>query len=137
MRNAASTRVVAVGWATVDLDRAAREVGTSLGMAAERFIEAPESLLLGARCRLATDALDDGVGVILMEPSTEGRLAAFLARHDEGPIAIWHRSPPAGSAARGPSAEQAGPLGAELLELGGPVRGPYRLIVVSPGTIPP
>lgn len=128
---------LAVGWATVDLDRAAREVGASLDVPADRFAEAPASVLLGARCRFAAAALDGNIGVVLMEPFTEGRLAAALARHDEGPIAVWQRSSDGPFAAIALSAEQAGPLGPERLEVGGVTHGPYRLVVRAPGTIAP
>jgi hypothetical protein len=41
---------------------------------------------LGARARIDTRTHPH---VILLEPSTEGRLAAALARHGEGPLALY------------------------------------------------
>lgn len=128
---------LAVGWATVDLDRAARELGATLDLPADRFEEAPDSLLLGARCRVAAEALDGRIDVVLLEPLTEGRLAASLARLDEGPAAIWQRSTGGVSAGINLTREQAGPLGPERLEQAGGGHGPFRLLVRTPGTIAP
>ena len=93
-----------------------------------------------------------------LEPATEGRLAATLARHGEGWVATWFAAADdeddaaAGavslSAGVDPfveddafsrpmrSAVRAGPLGPERLLLDGPVTGPHRL-VVRPATIEP
>lgn len=133
--NTGTGQVLAVGWASVDLDRATAEVAASLGMSAGDFADAADCIFLGARCRLAADALDPEVSVILMEPFNEGRLAAALARHDEGPIAIWRPAAPGGSGPADLSAAQAGPMGPERLELASPIHGPYRLVVGTPGTI--
>lgn len=135
VRATGTEQLLAVGWATVDLDRAAREVGRSLGLPGSRFVAAHDSILLGARCRVAVAALDGAVSVALLEPFTEGRLAASLARHDEGPIAVWRSPADGGSPGVSLSAEEAGPLGPERLEIGGRIHGPYRLVVGAPGTI--
>jgi ribosomal protein S18 acetylase RimI-like enzyme len=86
----AGTRTVAVGWATVDRERAALEWRPL------RFVAAPDDEALGALAWRST--LDDGTVLLLLEPSTEGRLAAALARHGEGPVALWvaGRSPTEG-----------------------------------------
>lgn len=42
---------------------------------------------MGARCRLLTFA--DGSEVVLLEPATEGRLAAALARLGEGVTVLY------------------------------------------------
>jgi hypothetical protein len=115
---------VAVGWATVELDRAAEELARWLGRG-EIFADAPSSSLLGARCRIGRSGAA-GPWIVLLEPSTEGRLAASLARTGEGWVAVWTADPP--DAGRW-SAERPGPLGAERLALGGPVEGPHRLLV--------
>jgi hypothetical protein len=118
------TGAVGRGWATVDIDRAEAEVRAALGVDL-RFAEAERSRLLGARCRRA--ATPDGEWIVLLEPDTEGRLAAFLARHGEGWAVTWEVS---GAPRRGTP----GPLGPELLPAGQPVRGPFRLIL-TPATI--
>src|SRR4029077_4491656 len=71
------------GWATVELDRAQEEVAAGWAAAgAMTLSEVADDRVLGARCRLVHFA--DGQEVVLLEPSTEGRLAAALARHGEG-----------------------------------------------------
>lgn len=68
--------------ATVDADRAAAELGPALGSA---WQDAGTDPLLGARCRRLV--LRRSV-LVLAEPSTEGYVAACLARFGEGPIAV-------------------------------------------------
>ncbi len=120
---------LAVGWATVDLDRAARELAVAL-RPGDRFAPAPDCAILGARCRVgrARDASAAGAPVlILLEPSTEGRLAATLARHGEGWCATWG---PDEDADEDPAPNLLpGPLGPERLLAGGSVFGPHRLLV--------
>ena len=132
-------RAIALGWATVELERAAVELGAELGIPAERFVGAAETSALGARCRVAREVLPDGMSLVLLEPATEGRLAATLARFGEGPAAVWLAVadlPVAVAAARVEmSVERAGPFGAERLILGGPIHGPHRLLVELAGTI--
>lgn len=134
-------RSVALGWATVDMERAVQELGDALGIPAHRFAVAPDTRLLGARCRVASGALPGGSSLVVLEPATEGRLAATLARLGEGPSATWLLVPgdPATGGAPGEaiaaSAERDGPLGPERLVLGGPAHGPHRLLVRPPGTI--
>jgi hypothetical protein len=106
--------VVGVGWATVDLDRAAIELASDLGIRPGDFRDASPSVALGARCRVASGALADGdIAVVILEPSTEGRLAGHLARHGEGPAAAWvsaggsTTSAPSGTATPGPFGPEA------------------------------
>lgn len=135
-------RPIAVGWATVDLDRAVEELGDALGLPSGRFAAAPDSRILGARCRVAVAVLPDESGLAVLEPTTEGRLAATLARLGEGPAAIWlaavtGRRPGAVATERDGtfSAPYDGPFGPERLIRGGPLQGPHRLLVGPPGTI--
>ena len=79
---------------------------------------------------------------MLLEPSTEGRLAATLARHGEGwwrdLVAVRPDEPASDTRAVGVrSRGAAGPFGPERLFLDGPVSGPHRLVVRPPGTIAP
>ncbi|MGH2406483.1 MAG: GNAT family N-acetyltransferase [Candidatus Limnocylindrales bacterium] len=96
---AADHPVMAVGWGTVDGQRAAAE------LAPLRFVAAPPDGNLGAFAWRGV--LDDGTVLLLVEPSSEGPLAAALARFGEGPVAIWiaDASP---SSARGPAASALG-----------------------------
>ncbi len=75
-------RVLGWAWATVDLERALGEAGEH----GERSWSPVKDDLLGARgLRLA----DVEPAVIVLEPSTEGRLAGWLARNGEGEAAIY------------------------------------------------
>ena len=133
---------VAVGWATVELERAALELADALGVPASRFVPAIDSSMLGARCLVADSVLPDGSALVVLEPATEGRLAATLARFGEGPAAIWlARAEPreGGEIVPGDAFTttpgRPGPLGVERLITGGPIHGPHRLLVGAPGTI--
>ena len=86
---------VAWGWATVDRERAA------LDFAPLCFRAAPDEEALGASTSRTT--LSDSTVLVLLEPSTEGRLAAALARHGEGPVAVWLADPVPDSASASPS----------------------------------
>lgn len=136
-----SWRIVAIGWATVDLDRAAAEFGTRWPDLAT-MKDAPADGLLGARARLAHGKVlpsgPDSIALVLLEPSTEGRLAASLARHGEGPAAVWLAPAGAtdGADGRRTSVPADGPFGPQRLVLGGPIAGPHVLLLErSPGTI--
>lgn len=141
-RSALAGVPLALGWATVELDRAADELGSELGVAAARFLDAPVASALGARCRVADGVLPGGLALALLEPSTEGRLAASLARFGEGPAVVWLAVPDLTAAAAnlrarglGPSAARSGPFGTERLMLDRPVHGPHQLLVERAGTI--
>jgi hypothetical protein len=127
-------RPLAVGWATVELDRAAAELAAELGFVAEAFLPAADSVALGARCRVAYGVLTDGAPLVILEPRTEGRLAGALARHGEGPAVTWARS----DTRHGTSPTlQPGPFGPERLDLGAPPFGPFVLLIEDDtGTIP-
>lgn len=138
-------RPIAVGWATVELDRAAVDLATGFGLLPGAFGPAPRSASLGCACRVAYGILSGGASLGLLEPDTEGRLAAWLARLDEGPAVAWLEvEEPAvaiealRAAGFATSAERAGPFGPEFLIGDGAVRGPLGLLVgPSAGTIRP
>lgn len=145
---ALSARPLAIGWATVELDRATCELALALGLpGGERFSTAPRSETLGGAARVAAGVLRGGGGLVVLEPDTEGRLAGSLARLGEGPVAAWLavNDPGTGLAALRRSgltvsSERAGPFGPERLVLAGPADTPgrHRLLVVRPaGTIQP
>jgi hypothetical protein len=143
---AADLRAIGVGWATVELDRARVELAADLRLGQEAFIQAADDPALGARCLATTADLGGGVGrlaIVIFEPSTEGRLAATLARSGEGPAAVWLETADLAAtmaALRGAgiavSAPRNGPLGSATLLLDGRLGGPNRFLVArAPGTI--
>ena len=124
--------LVAVGWATVDTDRFLAGTGQVLW---ERAADDPH---LGALAHRTV--ADTGTAAVLLEPNTEGLLAATLARHGEGPVALYLRAGAGGlsglaavvrAAGGSTSAVRDGPLGASVLLAGGPVSGPH-LIALRP-----
>ncbi|HEY8437477.1 MAG TPA: hypothetical protein VIK65_02585 [Candidatus Limnocylindrales bacterium] len=131
-----STVATIVG--TVELDRALREHGQNAAAAAGAIAD-PH---LGAAV-VVVDA--GGARLALAEPTTEGRLAASLARHDEGPLgeyvalrpgdtlaAYRRRAAASGVAVSG---VEPGPFGPSVLVLARPATGPH-LIVVEARSIP-
>ena len=68
--------------ATVDADRAAADLEPALGSA---WVDAGTDEVLGADCRRMPLGRSD---LVLAEPTTEGYVAACLARYGEGPIAV-------------------------------------------------
>jgi len=141
-------RPIAIGWATVDLERAEGELTAALGLGSDRlFRSAPRSIVLGGTCRVAPEVLPEGGSLVVLEPDTEGRLAGSLARLGEGPVAAWLVvTGRAGevAAVRGAGlavwTEHVGPLGAERLVVDGLDNPPgwHRLLVRRvAGTIRP
>jgi hypothetical protein len=124
-------RIVAIGWATVELERAERELGRALGVGA--WTAAPRDGLLGAQAAVFRSVESQPPDVVALEPDTEGRVAGSLARHGEGVAAIYVTARPGtvlpprafGIPARGP-------LGEGRRLAGGRVGEP-SVIVVTPG----
>jgi hypothetical protein len=134
-----------IAWATVELDRAEVELEDWLGSVtpgndAAAALDEPH---LGARARVRPSDGLPGAWVVLIEPSTEGPTSAALARHGEGPAALYlaavHGLAAWSSAARGRGATLSpvadGPLGRSVRVSGGSFTGP-QLIVVDTGTVP-
>jgi hypothetical protein len=128
------------GWATVELDRAEVEVAAALRDLGEPVVEPrADDVILGARCRLLR--FPDDRDILLLEPSTEGRLAASLARFGEGSVALYlvvepaavDRASRAGFALSRPGD---GPLGQERLVVTGPSWGPHLILVTDRSTDP-
>jgi hypothetical protein len=80
-----------VGWATVDLERTAREIPEV------QFGDIVDEPALGARAMCARVG---SIDLVLLEPSTEGRLAGWLARNGEG-TAVLYVEPTAVAGAQG------------------------------------
>ncbi len=135
---ASGMSLAAIAWATVELARAARELGPWL---ADDHGRGPEPLMgqrdpgdphLGARTLVRPTNGLPGEVLVLAEPATEGRLSASLARHGEGPVALYLR-PASGldawvADARSRhvtlSARREGPLGPQVLVLPEPAPEP-------------
>ncbi len=138
---APASQLVAVIWATVDLERAEADLSPWLepldSLAAAALLDEPH---LGGRGRVrATSGLPGG-RLVLLEPTTEGALAASLARDGEGPCGLYVR---AGSAllqsalpGRPRPRRRAGPLGVSV-RLRTAVRAGPHLLLLEPGTIAP
>jgi hypothetical protein len=125
--------VVALGYAILDLDQAEADANATIAHDGAR--PAPDDALLGARCRIVVTP--SGPWIVLLEPSTEGRLAASLARYGQVPI-VEYLAPTthgAGTVAAASSSGIAlspptgGPLGLERLVLGNPPWGPHLILV--------
>jgi hypothetical protein len=140
----ARARPVGVGWATVESDRAVVELAAELRVSIGAFELATGSAALGASALIGRGWLPGGPSIAIVEPDTEGRLAAALARHGEGPLAVWlapEDTRVALDALRTAgivtSSEGPGPFGPERFVLDGPTYGPHTFLVGSAaGTIP-
>jgi hypothetical protein len=135
-------RAIAVGWTTVELARAEASIREAAADAVGPFGDAPGDEVIGAHVRAATilwAAIPTLRTIAVLEPSTEGLLAASLARLGEGPAVVWlARDATAGvstDVAAGAS-PRTGPFGPEWL-LPGSERGGRPVLVVddAPGTI--
>jgi len=124
-----------IGWATVELERAARELGAGIGIDPAAWAPAPRDALLGARAWSALAPHERGPVIVLLEPDTEGRVAASLARFGEGVAAVYLRAEIGRSAPRRAraiaSAQSA--LGSARLVQGGPAWGPHVLVLEPRG----
>jgi hypothetical protein len=126
-------RVIGTGLATVDLDQAEERALATVGHRA--VTGAPDDLLLGARCRIVK--VEAGPSLVLLEPITEGRLAASLARYGQEPVVSYLTTLVPGEDVVGPAAAAGirlspptpGPLGVSRLVLGGPAWGPHVILV--------
>ncbi len=118
----AAVRVPALGWGTVDAVRLAADAAWTLE-------PLPADDVLGAFAWRVADVMPV---TVLLEPSTEGPTAGALARHGEGPIAIYARD----AAADATIASRATPLGPGRLGL--PSRwGPFLVVVsAAPPRVP-
>jgi hypothetical protein len=119
---------VVPGWGTVELARTAGTIPAIEPTTADQ--------LLGAFAAIVR--LDAQRQVVLLEPSTEGPLAAALARHGEGWVAAYLRGVGSGADERlraagySLSALGRGPFGPERRVLVGRSDGPFVVLVSEP-----
>ena len=111
--------LLGLGWGTVDLDRATDELATEAGLDGTLARPAPDDEALGAMARRLD--LADGP-LLLLEPRTEGRLAASLARYGEGPVAIYLAAADGIGDVSGPG------VAGQLAPMGDPLGGWSRLV---------
>ena len=71
--------IVAVGWGTVDVERTLHDLGHSTDSPAMDASLGAKGVMISA----------GDVTIFVLEPVTEGRLAASLARHGEGICALY------------------------------------------------
>jgi len=115
--------LLGVGFATVEMGRGARDVAERFGVDPGAFRLAADESWLGAVARVARLG---GARLVVLEPTTEGRVAAALARFGEGPVAVYVGLPgPASGSVR------RGPLGAGSLVPGSPAWGPFTIVLAG------
>ncbi len=129
-------RLVGIGWATVDIERAQAELGAAISDDGS-WVEAPRDALLGARSAVSRPGVPGGPVAVVLEPDTEGRLAAFLARHGEGIGAVYVTIRPVSRLAPGAFGIPAGgPLGRGRHYTGGRPGEP-TIVVLDSDPSPP
>jgi len=130
----ASAGLAGVGWATVDWERAADELRAGLGLPDIEWPAATRDPFLGAVARRMVRGRDPEPAIVLLEPDTEGRLAASLARFGEGVAVVYLVAVdgPVGATSR----PEVGPLGPGRLLLGRPAWGPH-VILLTGDPVPP
>jgi hypothetical protein len=137
-------RTIAEISSTVDLERALAEFHMgwkTVEPGVADPLEAVEDPLLGARVVVLTTT--DGRRFALAEPSTEGRLAAALARHGEANVGAYLEAPfgldvveaRAAAAHVRLSRVETGPFGRSVLVLPGKLAGQH-LILVERSAVP-
>ena len=142
LRDAVQPRSEVGGWATVELDRTEASVGATSGPSGSVAFPATGAAPGGARDELRDELLGalarvirttDQRDVVLLEPFTEGRLAAALARHGEGFAVLYLiadtealvRARAAGFVL---SSVGLGPFGPQRLVVEGPRWGPFLVL---------
>jgi hypothetical protein len=80
-------RIVGIAWATVEADRAFRELATLLGEAT--WVPQARDSLIGASVWRRDPSPPGGPSLFVVEPDIDRRLAANLARFGEGVGAVY------------------------------------------------
>ncbi len=136
--------IVGIGWATIELERAAEDLDAAFdraGMPKPAWTPTSRDDLLGATAWASREwwptwGDDDPPAIVLLEPDTEGRLAATLARSGEGVAAIYVAPRPSDPPGRIDPARLGrstpGPLGSGRLLLARPTWGPNVIVLDRP-----
>jgi hypothetical protein len=156
-------QIAGIGWASVELERAAGDLDAAFhraGMPKPAWTPASRDDLLGASAWSSNEwwptwSQEEPPAIVVLEPDTEGRLAAALARFGEGVRAIYvaprpeHLAPrPDAGSGSGETEQHAaridatrlgtaapGPLGRARLLLARPAWGPHVIVLDRP--LPP
>jgi hypothetical protein len=115
--------LLGVGFATVEMERGARELADRFGLDPGDFGLAADEAWLGAEARVASLGR---ARLVVLGPTTEGRVAAALARFGEGPVVVYLGLPGPASGSVRP-----GPLGAGSLVPGSPTWGPFTIVLAG------
>jgi hypothetical protein len=138
--------IVGIGWATVELERAAEDLDAAFnraGLPQPAWTPGPRDDLLGATTWVSREwwptwTSDDPPAIVLLEPDTEGRVAATLAKFGEG-VATIYVAARAGDPARIDPARLGrpapGPLASGRLLLTRPTWGPNVIVLDRPVSI--
>jgi hypothetical protein len=120
--------LVGIGWATVEQDRAATELAELAS-----FRDTRRDANLGAFARRSPPSDHSRPAIVLLEPDTEGLLAATLARFGEGVRVVYlgplDRADIDDTPRLGPARQ--GPLGPARLVIGRPAWGPHALVLAG------
>jgi len=127
--------VLGLGWATVDTERSATEFVKALDLPGTAT-SVDRDRLIGAYAHQLVDERFPGGRLVILEPSTEGRLAATLARDGEGPAVLYLGAfdgldawlAHARTLGVVVSRPDGGPLGRSVLILGGAPAGPHLVV---------
>jgi hypothetical protein len=127
--------VLGLGWATVDTERSATEFVRALDLPGTAT-SVDRDRLVGAYAHQLVDERFPGGRLLILEPSTEGRLAATLARDGEGPAVLYLGAfdgldawiAHARTMGVVISRAEDGPLGRSVLILGGAPSGPHLVV---------
>lgn len=116
----AALPLAAIGWATVEHERAQGELDAALGHGGS-WLPLDGDPALGARGWVRASvggatAMGATPAVVILEPDTEGRLAASLARFGEAVAVVYLGS---------------GPVGPGRLIRGGPAWGPHVVVLAT------
>jgi hypothetical protein len=120
----AALPVASIGWATVDHERAMAELDAALGTDAEPWVPLPRDAAMGASARVRRLGAG-GPSLVVLEPDTEGSLAASLVRFGEG-VAVVYLDAAAQGAAPATVTSRRVP--------GGPAWGPHVVLLGDPGS---
>lgn len=141
--------IAGIGWSTVELERAAGDLDAAFnhaGMPQPAWTPGPRDDLLGASAWVSREwwptwGADDPPAIVLLEPDTEGRLAATLAKFGEGVGAIYLAAragdPPDRIDASRLGRPTPGPLGSGRIVLARPAWGPNVIVLDRPVAIAP